>query len=45
MGHKTEASSRVHENYGTMRPPDQFVQYMSDIAGVIADHGYFEEYD
>ena len=45
MGHKTEDSSKIHDTYGTMRPPDLFVKYMSDIAGVTADHGYFEEYD
>lgn len=45
MGHKSKGSSGVHKRYGTMTPPDLFVEYMSKIAGVTVDHGYFEEYD
>jgi len=45
MGHKGKDSSEVHDRYGTMTPPDLHVKYMSKIAGVTAEYGYFEEYD
>jgi len=43
MGHRGKDSSRVHDGYGSMRPPDLAVDYMVSIAGTTEDFGYFED--
>ena len=40
-GHKDKDSNRVHENYGTNRPPSQLVEHMKAITDV-NDWGFFD---
>ena len=40
-GHKDKEANRVHESYGTRRPPAQLVEHMKAITAV-KDWGYFE---
>lgn len=40
-GHKDKDSNRVHESYGTNRPPSQLVQHMKAITDV-SEWGFFE---
>ncbi len=40
-GHKDKDSNRVHESYGTSRPPSQLVEHMKAITDV-SEWGFFE---
>ena len=44
MGHKTKASSEVHENYGGLTEPHRFIDDMTKITKVV-DFGYVERFD
>ena len=44
VGHKDKESNKVHDKYGTGRPPELFVEHIKKINDT-ADWGYFETYE
>ena len=41
MGHKSEGSSKIHKQYGTMTPPEVLLEDMTKIYDTV-DWGYYE---